>query len=466
MEYQAKIEVDMANIGFVTTLEEIEADEENLQELKSLIDYQIQFLMGSFASESFKKQTKDATATISKDYKIYLQQVTLSNLNTDHLIIDYKFEGKVLVHRDFFGPAGRLSKGSIPVTLPLNPDTIYQMGLRNIRVPINHDDPNSERDWEMFNLCTDDHYNSEDDFFYFWDPDRINRRGRTWRYANCPLRGDKQNVIRTKGKLTRLKNSYQKYFEYDRLYSKKKLKVSVFLGYLDDVKEYSSPNLKDPVLDGMHEIVEYLKENDFIVTTKKEYKRYSSKRGFYGKGPNVYMTFIKKKIARDVVKKGEHNPTIDVEIELLLADTAIQGVDKAFHDHYRKALRYSDIVIYDGHSGLGANLDLELIKARLAPANKYQIIYLNGCSGYPYFKDMYFDAKQGGSKNVDLILSGISTLSDTIGGNLISFMEGFLQGKTLNTSYILQKVEAANFDINGSYLTGILGEEDNEWSKQ
>ena len=64
-----------------------------------------------------------------------------------------------------------------------------------------------------------------------------------------------------------------------------------------------------------------------------------------------------------------------------------------------------------------------------------------------------------------MILSGISTLASTSGPNAIASIEGFLDGKTLNTSYILKRIEEENFDPFGSYLTGMLGEEDNSWEK-
>jgi hypothetical protein len=47
------------------------------------------------------------------------------------------------------------------------------------------------------NKCTDEHYYSEGDLFYFWDPDK----------AGCPLKGNTTDVLRVEGRLERLENT-------------------------------------------------------------------------------------------------------------------------------------------------------------------------------------------------------------------------------------------------------------------
>lgn len=464
LKFSSKIELELPTNAQKLTLAQLNKNTSLKKKYLEVIDYQLQHLLGAFTSESFMEKTNGATATISNDYQITLTSLKPSNTGQNLIILTYNFSGKVLVHRDFFGEGGQAKTGKLPITLPLNPLTIYQLGVRQIKVPVDEHHPNGERELAWFNLCTDVHYNSDGDFFYFWDPDRINRSGREWRYPNCPLREDNVNVLRLTGSIKRLPNSYQKYFEYDRLYSKKKLKISLFLGYLSDVEDFETPNMDDYIWDGLKEIDKRIKAEGFTVTGRYDHYAFDEGTLIEG-GINTYIKYLKTGITRDIVRAGEKNPTMDVEIEILLSDTSIGSEDGAFHHFYRHALKNSDIIIYDGHSGLGANLDLDSIDAKLANSSKYQIVYLNGCSGYPYFKDMYFDAKAGGTKNLDLILSGIATLSDTVAGNMMAFMEGFMSGKTLNTSYILQKIEAANFDANGSYLTGVMGEQDNIWKK-
>src|SRR5690606_8123994 len=74
------------------------------------------------------------------------------------------------------------------------------------------------------NRCTDHHYNSYGDFFYFWDVDQ----------EGCPLQGNDTDVVRVTGQLTKYENTKKTYPEYDRLYLKDVLDVRVLMGYIDD----------------------------------------------------------------------------------------------------------------------------------------------------------------------------------------------------------------------------------------
>jgi hypothetical protein len=435
----------------------------NLSEaqVRNEIDQQIQFLLGHFSSDSFKRDYRDGTAAIGPSYQLS-QLTSKHNQIKNTAIWTYHFAGKILVHR-------ALLEGNdiaeIAIKLPTNLKEIYKLTLKEIEVPLDETKPSGKKIKKWFSLCTDEHYNSEDDLFYFWDPDRQNIVGRRFSYPDCPLIGDFINVVRTKGIIKKLDNSWQKYLEYDRLYQKNKLKISLFLGFIDDVTNVQKSNPKDLIFEGLDYVKKSLEEKSFQISSQHLNTRFSKKEGFYGKGINSFWRYEKLNVKREPISSQDFASTLDIEVNILLADTAINSKDRTFEHFYQLALKYSDIIVYDGHSGLGANLDLSLLNAKSFLTDKYQIIYINGCSGYPYFSEMYFTAKPGGAKNLDLILSGISTLTDTTGPNIMSFLDGFLSGKTLNTSYILKLIEDANYDLNGSYLTGILGEENNSWTK-
>lgn len=459
LNFKGRIEIDFPSD---TTLNDIKKNKSNKEYVLSEINEQLQYLMGTFSSESFKEETNDLTATISKNYKINIESVS-EGKKEDHIIVNYTYDGKILVHKDFF--KANSNSSSIPIKLPVNYHELYELGVRRIKIPLDEHKPNGKLVESDFNLCTDDHYNSEDDLFYFWDPDRINITGRSFKYPNCPLINNEEDILRVDGDLKKLENSWQKYPEYDRLYKSGKLKVYVFLGYMDDIEDFSNANEEDYIIEGLEFIKDQLSEKGFEISEEYVNKKYSPHKGFYDKGINKFFKFTKSNIKRDKISKTDKGGNLEIEVNILLSDTAIASKDRTFNSIYNQALLDGDLIVYDGHSGLGANLDLENLAAKLAPKSKYQIIFINGCSGYPYFTDMYFDAKQGGSKNLDLILSGISTLSDTVGQNVMGFLDGFLDGKTHNASYILKEIEAESFDINGSYLTGIIGEEDNTWEK-
>jgi hypothetical protein len=144
---------------------------------------------------------------------------------------------------------------------------------------------------------------------------------------------------------------------------------------------------------------------------------------------------------------------------MYLGDTGINSEDKTFHIRLVDAFENSDILVYDGHSGLGGNLDLESLPKINFNKKKYQIYFFNGCSSYPYFNGAFFAAK-GGTKYLDVVTSGLPTFADTAGPNVMAFLDNFIKGKSLSYQTILRGLEVSNEDY-GTYLTGVNGDEDN-----
>jgi hypothetical protein len=132
-----------------------------------------------------------------------------------------------------------------------------------------------------------------------------------------------------------------------------------------------------------------------------------------------------------------------------------------FHRYLVPALEEADVLVYDGHSGLGGNLDLATLPTIRFNPDKYQIFFFNGCSSYPYFNGNFIEAK-GGTEMLDVITSGLPTFTHTAGPNMVAFLDNFLEGKTQSYQTILSELERSNGDEE-SYLTGVNGDEDNDW---
>ncbi len=393
----------------------------------SLIDAQVQHLMGIFQSESFRDDFGNP-GVIGETYEIHFTSATPAE-EAGRVTVTYRFEGKVAFGKDAFrGGETR----NIPITLPLAADRIYQQTL-NARGTVN--------------LCTDTHYNSEGDFWYFWDPDQ----------AGCPLRGvEGAPLVRLQGKLKRLNNTSSSYPEYDRLYGSNgngsALEISVFFGYIGDIESTRTPIRRDDAKTAFRFVEKELKARGFAVTeTRDQFREYSN--GSTRAGINSWRVF-----ERETVALGK---PLMVRIKLLLTDTSIDSKDDTFRIHLENAFEHSDIVVYDGHSGLGANLDLASLPPIHFSKTKYQLYFFNGCSSYPYFRGQFFE-KKGGSKNVDIITSGLPTFANTSGPNALAFIERFLNGETKTYQKILQELEASNAEM-GTYLTGVSGDEDNRW---
>jgi len=405
----------------VITLKDLKRDSASKRWVEKNLYRQIPHLIGLFNSQSFIKEVGVSGVT-GELYDIQYNKVL--DLGNGQYIVHYSYSGKTVFDRKIFykGPSV-----TIPIKLPLSPYEIYNLGVKR---GVNH--------------CTDDHYNSEGDFFYFWD---IGMKG-------CPLKHDKVNVVWTEGKLERLNNTKQTYPEYDRLYRQgQALKISVFVGYLNDDLDYVHFPKDDPGPDGFWEMENKIKQLGFKLTDKKDY--FSLDENSRQEHGINFLRVYERQV------ENAFGQMMTVQVEMLLSDTAIESPDATFHKYLTKAFESSQIVAYDGHSGLGGNLDIESLPEFKLNPGLYQIFFFNGCSSYPYFNGQFFRAK-GGSENLEIITAGTPTLSDTAADNMLAVLNNFLTGDIRSYQLIMDSLERSNGETE-TYLMGVNGDEDNQW---
>ncbi len=393
-------------------IESLKKNKGALKKVRAKIDSQIEYLIGHFRAESFL-DTMGYHGVIRGDYDIEILKI--ETIKKRRRKIHYKFRGISNFHSDYFKDSDSID---IPVKLPKNPSTIYFKSKKGMR-----------------NRCTDETYDSEEDFFYFWDPEK----------EKCPLKDNNRHVIRTTGTLSKLENTKMTYPEYDQLYSKDELEISILVGHMDPVTSRSS--LKEDI--GSWTFNGILKglENSGFKRRKNEKKI----RGF------------NRKVVLTKVISTEFNPKQLVVVTITQNNSSIDAEDTTFHENLKYAYEQSDIVVYDGHSGLGANLDLELFPEITLP-NKYQIFFINGCSSYPYYNKSYFDAKESGSKSLEVITSGRSTYSSTSVDNAMAVLEPFINGELTSYQELMNSLEDSNGRDVRSYLMGVNGDEDNTFN--
>jgi hypothetical protein len=75
---------------------------------------------------------------------------------------------------------------------------------------------------------------------------------------------------------------------------------------------------------------------------------------------------------------------------------------------------------------------------------------------------MYFGAKPGGKKNLELITTGLPTLSNTSKDNMMAFVNTFIDGKVQSYQTIMNGIEKSN-GAEDTYLMGVIGDEDNKF---
>ena len=404
LRFNSTIEI---HVNRSISLEQIKNKTPRGIEVLDAIDYQLSFLIGHFQSRSFTKAFR--YPGVLGDKKT-IQVKSISPVANGKQLVAYTFYGKVNFQTTAFSYAQDVR---VPLRLPLNPYSIYTQTLVGGK-----------------SRCTDEHYNSPGDFFYFWDIDQ----------PGCPLKKANPFVLEFEGAMTKLDNTKSTYPEYNRIYGQEKLSISVIVGFINGVNP-GRLSKKDEGYASFMELGQKLSDEGFTLLSQSR------------EGINHLQTYQKQ-----LTNALGVNQTIDLNLILADSETDVNGT---FTKRFKWALENSQIVAYDGHSGLGGYLDIVRFP-RLKLPSFYQIFFFNGCSSYPYYNSMYFASKTGGSKNLEILTAGLPTLTSTSVSNMIAFLSPFISGRVTSYQTLLRNLERSNGDET-TYLMGVNGDEDNVW---
>jgi hypothetical protein len=375
---------------------------------------QVQHIFGALTTHpNYQKHP----AVIANDYKLDL--LSVSNLPAKSEInLRYRYIDRIALHKALV-PEGTQVGGEFQLKfiLPKDPQKIYSQGFES----------NGST-----NLCTDRHYNSEGDFWYFWNPFQ----------KNCPLN---EQTLQSVTARVKLRPSTTKTLpEYDRLYGDnqngKNLKAVVMFGIDENF------NSGDLGRTSYTNFINLLLQNGFDKTTND---------------------------AKHKVFKFPDRRSFELELHVWLLEPGSEEFDKvaidALEGQGSDGGDSADILIYDGHSGLGGFFSpdhfAEILGRPLRlPKNKYQIFAFQGCSTYAYYNKIYFDLKKSsrdrnGSKNLDIITAGIG-LDFSVGAKQdFEIISRLLNGKRQSWQTIVNALYNASPEL--SAIHQINGDEDN-----
>lgn len=345
--------------------------------------YRAQFKMPTSANEStdLEKAKKHAahlfglfqTQKLIKKYKIPGEmpggigappahgeiKILASETLDEDTYIAYENSGRMLFHNR--AAKALLEKGFLDIPMPLATYEIYDK------------------------KCTDAHYSSFDDYWYFYD---IFRPGCEY-LAKAPLA---QIVRITLNAVTQKKMAATPKLPLLRGNNKN---GSLFLIYA--IHGFESGHQKD----------------DSGRINFNEFNDYLTKNGFQEEriGPRTFnqLNIYKKQIRLD------NGQLIDVEVRHLLASTAIESGSVVFAKFFKEAVETGDVILYGGHSGLGGNLDLTLLQEKSGAFNfahdKKQIFFFDSCSSYSYYLQTF--AAEKTKAKIDVISYGLSSYFHT-----------------------------------------------------
>lgn len=237
----------------------------------------------------------------------------------------------------------------------------------------------------------------ESNFWYHWEP----------LTPGCPLK-ENEHYYNLKGRLTARASTTQTYPEYSRLVdADKTIKVTMFFGLADyDFQNWTPEGGDDWGIRSYNQYREFLKSKGFTEVTWTRQQVETVYKAKDGKFPYVI----------DATWNG---PFAKIRVRMILANTGFNHNSLGFHYFLKEALAKESVIIYDGHSGIGQNMDIpsiERLRGFKMPINmNYQILFLGSCLPYAYYPEIFFNKKRSatdptGTKNLDIFTYGQESL--------------------------------------------------------
>jgi len=385
--------------------------------MRRIIENQLEHMVGPISYAEY-------TAVPKGDHRV--SNVKILKKTANEVEISYHYKGTLVVEN---GPSK-----TYDIILPINPEKIYSLSMIG-----------------EYNPCTDDHYQSEGDFWYFWSPER----------SGCKLSVNKDYKI-VKANLKRIQNSKLTYPEYHNLKDEKgNINIHILFGM--DEPETSDRNP--------------LKSKDINADNYRIIRDTLIKKGYKSK---AWTQAEVKKIAKKTDGAIPYVETLtkgNIVYRFMFAPTGISEESLGFHWFFKDALEKSSIMIYSGHSGLGGHLDLDSIESNLGETikfnpKKYQIYFFDSCTSYRYYNTMYLDRKATasdplGTKSLDIFVNGLATYFHTMPDSITAIanaVEKALEYSETGKGYVSYQTLAKQIDSDN--LFGIVGDEDNDAPKK
>jgi hypothetical protein len=379
--------------------------------LRNVIESQLEHIVGPMSLVKY-------TAVPKGDHSV--SDVKILSKNGTKLSVGYKYKGTIVLEN---GP-----KDSYEIFLPNNPKKIYAASM------VGNENP-----------CTDEHYQSEGDFWYFWSPDR----------PGCTLKEGKDFTI-VKAKIQRYTNTKLSYPEYQNLPDEKgNITIHVLFGMDDPSLERNPLKSSDINAYNYRTFRNYLLKNGYKATQWTDEQVKSIAKTLDGAAPFV-----------ETIQKGK------LVYRFFYAPTGIDEDALGFHWFYKDAIENSSIMMYEGHSGLGGHLDLESIEENIGEpikfnTKRYQIFFFDSCTSYRYYNTQYLDRKvttkdPKGTKKLDIFTNGLSTAFNAMpdaSAALAMALEKAINYAEAGNSFVSYQTLAKQIDSNN--LFGINGDEDN-----
>ncbi len=272
------------------------------------------------------------------------------------------------------------------------------------------------------------HDNSVGIYWYYYRPAR----------SGCALAPE--DVVKATATATvSPENSVNRYPEFDRIWSDRALKVLVIFGKVEDGATTSADR----------GIWSY---NQFVKRMKSDLPGTTTTPATFPTDPGIAVPRI---TVDSALPDGR-----TASITSFLVDNVREGGPE-FERQYNELSTDADVIIYNGHAGLGQNVRKLATMGRFK-AGMYQIFYMNGCDTFAYVDGSLAQTRRAlnpddptGTKYMEIITNSMPPRWDALPINSISLVKDLLN-VAAPRSY---KQILSRFDQSG--LVVVTGEEDN-----
>lgn len=330
--------------------------------------------------------------------------ITHKKLSSQQKLIQYLYKGRVLLQKKV--AAVLLAKGELALPFPYKIDEIYN------------------------EKCTDSHYTTLGDYWYFYDPFRKGCEYLSKEpYAKLTKVQVKPSPIRKLEQSPRLD-----------LLRGNNANGDDFLIYVIHGFEDSATNKRDEGSKNFQEFEAYMQQRGF------ERKIISQSQ----RSPQALHT---KQIQ---LKSGA---MMNVKVYHMLVETSIDSRSAVFAKFFKQAVAVADVIVYGGHSGLGANLDIPSLEQKAGAfefnPKKRQIFFFDSCASYSYYLQSF--AAEKTRAKIDIISYGLSSLFQTSQPVLGTLMD-ILFNPNINDATWVDILNAMEKPLKGStYLLNVGG---------
>ncbi len=150
-----------------------------------------------------------------------------------------------------------------------------------------------------------------------------------------------------------------------------------------------------------------------------------------------------------------------VQINVLLVDN-VASAPTTFYTRYNALSTRADLIVYNGHAGLGQNVRA-LARKGAWVAGQYVMLFMNGCDTYAYVDGYLVDARKSinsddptGTKYLDFIVNAMPSYFHEVASSTLDLVDAVLASSTQPLTY-----QSIFNSIDTSQVVLVSGEQDN-----